>query len=249
IGALIGRYAGRIAYGRCSVDGAELALSTNKGLHHLHGGFNGFDRILWDAEILCEPPRLVLRHTSPAGTEGYPGTLSTQVTYTLTNDALRVDYAATTDATTPVNLTQHSYFNLSGHASGDVLRHTLRIEADGIIELGQNSIPTGRILPVAGTPFDFRETKRLDEDIHVAHPQLDLAKGYDHNWILAANNGKPNVVLSEAVSGRRLEIYTTQPGIQVYTANYFAGSVAGKGGSVYPMHAGIALETQHFPDS
>ena len=248
-GAIIGRYAGGIAAGRLSVDGADVILAANNGANHLHGGVNGFDRALWAAEVRDAPTRLVLRHISPAGDEGYPGTLSIQVTYTLTNGALRVEYVATTDATTPVNLTQHTYFNLSGHASGDVLAHTLQIEADAILELDPESIPTGRFLPVAGTPFDFREARRIAEGIDAVHPQLELAKGYDHNWILKATDGRPNVVLTEAVSGRRLEIYTTQPGIQVYTANYLDGSVSGKGGPVYRKHAGIALETQHFPDS
>lgn len=248
-GAIVGRYAGRIANGRCSIDGSEIILTTNNGGNHLHGGVEGFDRALWSAGFAEEAARLTLSYVSPDGDEGYPGTLSVEVTYTLTEDALEIEYTATTDEPTIVNLTQHSYFNLSGQADADVLGHELRIRGDAILELDPDSIPTGALLPVAGTPFDFRESKRLGQDIDAADAQLELARGYDHNWVLSQASGEPAVVLSEPVSGRRLEVYTTQPGIQVYTANYLDGSIEGKRGQVYRKHAGIALETQHFPDS
>ena len=248
-GAIVGRYAGRIAKGRFSLDGSEITLATNNGGNHLHGGTHGFDRAVWSATYTEQPARLILSHTSPDGDEGYPGTLSVQVSYTLTEDALRIEYVANTDQATIVNLTQHSYFNLAGHGDGDVLGHELQVRGDAILELDERSIPTGTLLPVSGTPFDFREAKRIGQDIDAADAQLLMARGYDHNWVLRAESTEPVVVLTEPVSGRRMEVYTTQPGIQVYTANYLDGSVTGKGGQVYNKHAGIALETQHFPDS
>ena len=248
-GAIVGRYAGRIANGRFSIDGVHIDLVVNNGGNHLHGGVEGFDRVVWSARRFAEPDRLTLSHVSPDGDEHYPGTLSVEITYTLAEDALHIDYTATTDKPTIVNLTQHSYFNLSGQADTDVLGHELQIRGDAILELAPDSIPTGKTLPVAGTPFDFREAKRIGQDIDTADAQLALAKGYDHNWVLDQTNGEPAVVLAEPVSGRRLEVYTTQPGVQVYTANYLDGSIVGKGGQVYRKHAGIALETQHFPDS
>lgn len=248
-GAIVGRYAGRIANGRFSIDGSEITLATNKGGNHLHGGVEGFDRAVWSASIAEGQSRLTLSHVSPDGDEGYPGTLSVEVTYTLTEDALQIVYTAATDKPTIVNLTQHSYFNLAGQDSGDVLGHGLRVEADSILEVDEASIPTGRQLPVSNTPFDFRLAKPIGRDIDAGHPQLEIAKGYDHTFVLAGESREPAVELVEPVSGRRLEVYTTQPGVQVYTANYLDGSIEGKGGQVYRKHAGIALETQHFPDS
>lgn len=248
-GAIVGRYAGRIANGRFTIDETGITLATNNGGNHLHGGVEGFDRVLWSASVSEDPARLVLTHTSPDGHEGYPGALSVQVTYELTDDALRIEYAATTDRATIINLTQHSYFNLAGHSSGDVLEHGLQVRADSILELDGASIPTGRRLPATNTPFDFRQAKPIGRDIDASHPQLALAEGYDHTFVLADEDREPAVVLTEPVSGRRLEVYTTQPGVQVYTSNYLDGSITGKGGQVYRKHAGIALETQHFPDS
>ena len=248
-GALVGRYAGRIAGGRCSVDGAEITLATNNGGNHLHGGVEGFDRVVWSASFSEDPDRLTLSHVSPDGDEGYPGTLSVEVTYTLTDDALDIEYAASTDKTTILNLTQHSYFNLAGQSSGDVLGHELQVRADSILEVDEASIPTGRRLPVSNTPFDFQQARPIGRDIDASHRQLDIAKGYDHTFVLADEGREPVVILTDPASGRRLEVYTTQPGIQVYTANYLDGSIEGKGGQVYRKHAGIALETQHFPDS
>lgn len=248
-GAIVGRYAGRIANGRCSIDGSEINLATNNGGNHLHGGVAGFDRTLWAASFSEDPARLSLSHTSPDGDEGYPGELSVQVTYTLSDDALLVEYVATTDAPTILNLTQHTYFNLAGQDGGDVLDHELQVRAESILEIDEGSIPTGSMLPLVGTPFDFREPKRIGRDIGEAHTQLELAKGYDHTFVLDRDSGEPAIVYTDPASGRRLEIHTTQPGVQVYTANYLDGSIEGKGGQVYDKHAGIALETQHFPDS
>ena len=248
-GAIIGRYAGRIAKGRCTIDGAEITLATNNGDNHLHGGVAGFDRAVWSADSSALPARLLLKHVSPEGDEGYPGTLSVGVTYMLTEDALSIEYAANTDKPTILNLTQHSYFNLSGRDDADVLGHELQIRGDVILELGENSIPTGALLPVAGSPFDFRQARQIGRDIDAGDSRLTIAGGYDHSWVLAEAGEEATVVLVEPVSGRRLEVYTTQPGIQVYTANDLDGGIEGKGGSRYEKHAGVALETQHFPDS
>lgn len=248
-GAIVGRYAGRIANGGFWLDGTHYTLVTNNGENHLHGGIYGFDRALWSAETSDSPARLLLRHVSSGGDEGYPGTLWVQVIYTLSDDALHVDYSATTDAPTVVNLTQHTYFNLAGMGGTDVLGHELRVKADEILELGEGSIPTGRRLSVSETPFDFRVPKPIGRDIGAAHPQLTIAGGYDHTWILTRIGNEPDIVMSEPSSGRCLEIHTTEPGVQVYTGNNLDGSVAGKAGERYAKHSGVALETQHFPDS
>lgn len=248
-GAVVGRYAGRIARGRLLLDGTTFSLETNNGENHLHGGQRGFDRAVWSATVSESPARLVLEHVSPDGDEGYPGELSVQVTYTLSEDSLHVEYRATTDAPTVVNLTQHTYFNLTGRGGTDVLRHELQVLADSILELGEGSIPTGSRLPVSGTAFDFREPKTIGRGIGDPHPQLLLANGYDHNWVLNGNHSEPVIALSDPDSGRRLEVITTQPGVQIYTANYLDGSIVGKRGERYAKHAGVALETQHFPDA
>lgn len=248
-GAIVGRYAGRIGKGKFSLDGTQYTLATNNGDNHLHGGIVGFDRAVWSVEVSESPARLVLRHVSPDGDEGYPGTLSVQVTYTLSDDALYVEYVATADAPTIINLTQHTYFNLAGLAVRDVLGHELRVRADAILELGEGSIPTGSRLSVFETPFDFREPKVVGRDIGVSNRQLQIPGGYDHTWILTGIGEGPDIVLSEPTSGRRLEIFSDQPGVQIYMGNYLDGSIIGKGGERYAKYAGIALETQHFPDS
>jgi aldose 1-epimerase len=252
-GAIVGRYANRIARGRFELDGSRYRLSVNDEPHHLHGGTRGFDRVVWE----CEPFRddrgegLALRHTSPDGDQGYPGTLEVEVRYVLTgNDGLEVDYRATTDTPTPVNLTQHSYFNLAGAGTGDILGHELTIEADAFTPVDCTLIPTGRIVPVTDTVFDFRTPVAIGARICDPDPQLQYAGGYDHNFVLHRETpglrGAARVV--EPATGRTLEVSTTQPGVQFYSGNQLDG-IAGRGGRRYGRRSGFCLETQHFPDS
>jgi aldose 1-epimerase len=249
-GALVGRYANRIADGRFSLDGRDYALERNDGPNHLHGGSSGFHRALWDVE-----PRdsdagacAVLRHTSPPGDGGYPGTLTVRVTYTLTHeDALIIDYHATTDAPTPVNLTQHSYFNLAGAGPGDILDHELRLNARAFTPIDAVLIPTGEIRGVDGTPFDFTTPARIGSRIDGADEQLARCGGYDHNFVLE-RDGEAELSFAARLldpgSGRTLTVLTTEPGIQLYSGNALE-TAAGD----YGRRAGLTLETQHFPDS
>jgi aldose 1-epimerase len=253
-GALIGRYGNRIARGAFTLDGRTYRLATNDGAHHLHGGERGFDKVLWQAQPFerADGRGLVLRYTSPAGEEGYPGTLHARVTYTLTDAAeLAVDYHATTDAATPVNLTHHSYFNLAGAHGGDILDHELTIAASAYTPVDGTLVPTGEIAPVAGTPFDFRTPMAIGARIDAGHVQLRNALGYDHNWVLDGDGGA--LALAARVvhpgTGRTLEVRTTEPGVQFYSGNFLDGSIAGKGGRAYGPRTGFCLETQHFPDS
>jgi aldose 1-epimerase len=255
-GALIGRYANRIAHGRFTLDGHTYMLATNDGPNSLHGGLKGFDKRVWDAAPFQAPGRrgLVLQYTSPNGEEGYPGTLHVTVRYTLTDDdRLIVDYHATTDRATPVNLTQHSYFNLAGAGHGDVLKHVVMINADAFTPIDSTLIPTGEIRSVAGTPFDFRKPTAIGARIDEPDPQLRYGHGYDHNFVLHRLPGDTAVSLAarvyEPASGRVMEIYTDQPGLQFYSGNYLDGTLKGKGGAVYGRRSGFAMETQHFPDS
>lgn len=256
-GALIGRYGNRIADGQFSLDGETHSLATNDGDNHLHGGQQGFDRVLWQAEPFenHEGAGLVLSHTSEDGEEGYPGRLETQVTYTLTDaDELIVDYRATTDKATPVNLTQHSYFNLEGEGSGSILDHRLMIDAEAFTPVDDTLIPTGEIRSVEGTPFDFTQPTPIGERIEQDNEQLAFGRGYDHNFVLAekATSSSDPVLAArvwEPESGRLLEISTTEPGIQFYSGNFLAGDLTGKQGQAYEHRSGFALETQHFPDS
>ncbi|MFC3282208.1 aldose epimerase family protein [Litchfieldella rifensis] len=256
-GALIGRYGNRIAGGQFSLNGETHALATNDGSNHLHGGDQGFDKVLWQAEPFDndEGAGLVLSYASEDGEEGYPGSLETQVTYTLTDaDELIVDYRATTDKATPVNLTQHSYFNLEGEGRGSILDHQLLINADSFTPVDHTLIPTGEIRPVVGTPFDFTAPTAIGERIEQDNEQLVFGKGYDHNFVIAdgATSGDEPVLAArvwEPKSGRLLEIATTEPGLQFYSGNFLAGDLIGKRGQAYEHRSGFALETQHFPDS
>ncbi|MFC4425059.1 aldose epimerase family protein [Deinococcus navajonensis] len=252
-GALIGRYANRIAGGRFTLDGRSYALGRNNGPNALHGGEGGFDHRLWQANpsIGESGPALTLHYTSPDGEEGYPGQLDVTVRYELgLPGQLEISYEATCDAPTIVNLTNHTYWNLCAEASRDILDHELRVEADRVTFINENLIPVSQE-PVEGTPFDFREWQRLGESLqqHRAHPQLQYPGGYDHNFVLRSGDGlRLAAQLREPQSGRRLDVLTTQPGLQVYTGNFLGGH-RGKGGQAYEQHWGLCLETQHFPDS
>lgn len=253
-GALIGRYGNRIAKGKFSLDGKTYSLDQNNFGNHLHGGSHGFDKRVWAIREEDSPKGVALKLTyrSPDGEEGYPGNLEATVIYTLTDDnTLEIDYRATTDEKTIVNLTNHAYFNLGGTRSPDILSHELMIDADHIIPVDKTLIPSGPFMPVKGTPFDFTSPvaigKRIDDD----HEQIRYGIGYDHCWVLnpATDSLRLAATLYEPQSGRRMEVFTTEPGIQFYSGNFLDGSLTGKSGSVYRHRSGLCLETQHFPDS
>lgn len=254
-GALVGRYANRIAHARFQLDGTSYELACNDPPNALHGGRQGFNRALWRAEIGENggAPVLVLRHVSPDGDEGYPGTLTVEVRYALgADDALRIDYIATTDRPTVVNLTSHPYFNLAGEGSGDVYGHELMIAADAFTPVDAGLIPTGEIRPVAGTPFDFRAAAPIGRNIRAADQQILRSGGFDHNFVLrSADAGALRLaaVVREPRSGRVLEVSTTEPGVQLYSGNSLDSTRPGAAGRPYRQGDGFCLETQHFPDS
>jgi len=255
MGAVVGRYANRIADAKFSINNVEYALARNNGNNAIHGGLIGFDKKVWGAEFLStsDSAQLTLKTVSPDGEEGYPGQVNAQVVYTLNDqNQLIIDYSATTDKTTIINLTNHAYFNLEGHAFGNILEHEIMINADRYTPVDSESIPTGEIADVANTPLDFRTAKTIGQDIDSAHQQIQFGSGFDHNFVI--NHAAPgDVSLAAAVyapgSGRTLNVYTDQPGMQFYTGNFLNGRLVGKGDTVYGHRAAFCLETQHFPDS
>lgn len=253
-GALVGRYANRIAEGKFSLDGEEFKLVQNNGKNHIHGGTKGFDKVIWDAKPIEDSDRvsLELTYTSKDMEEGYPGNLDCVVTYSLNqNNELQVTYRATTDRKTIVNLTQHSYFNLSGDFAKPILDHELMILADEFVPVDEILIPTGEYAPVANTPFDFNSPKKIGQDIEDSHEQIQIGNGYDHSWVLRDYDSKIRLVSSiyHPETGRVLEIFTTEPGMQLYTGNFLDGTLPAKDGGTYARRTGFCLETQHHPDS
>jgi len=254
LGAIVGRYGNRIAKGKFTMDGKEYQLTVNSGTNHLHGGTKGFDKVLWKAEPVESKtdPALKLTYVSKDGEEGYPGTVTVTVTYTVTKDnELRIDYEGTTDKTTILNPTHHSYFNLTGDFTKKILDHELMIKADTLTPVDANLIPSGELKKVEGTPFDFRKPEKIGARINEKDEQLRFGIGYDHNWVL--NDYNKNVRLSAAVydsqSGRYMEVLTDQPGLQFYSGNFLDGSAKGKDGILYAHRTGLCLEAQLFPDS
>jgi len=255
-GAIVGRYGNRIAKGQFTLDGRLFQLATNNGPNHLHGGVKGFDKVVWQAEPFERDGRVgvVYSHTSPDGDEGYPGAVTVRVTYTLTpRDELIVDYEATTDKATPINLSQHTYWNLHGGGKGDILDHQLTLDASAFTPVDSTLSPTGEIVSLAGTPFDFHTATSIGARIARPNVQLRYGRGYDHNWVLdgvgSTGDLKHAARVVDPVTGRTLDISTVEPGIQFYSGNFLDGTITGKGGRVYGHRAALCLETQHFPDS
>ena len=255
-GCVVGRYANRIARGRFTLDGVTYQLACNDGPNHLHGGEVGFDKCVWSSSVRESDqgePVLDLSLTSPDGDQGYPGTLRVRVSYTLTDaNALRIDYEATTDAPTILNLTNHSYFNLSAGQQATVLDYELRLDADRYTPVDDTLIPTGELAPVAGTPLDFRSPRLIGARIEADHPQMRIAGGYDHNFVIngAAGTLRLAARVVDPTSGRVMTVRTTEPGVQLYSANFLPlEGLPGKRGLTYGPRAALCLETQHFPDS
>jgi len=253
-GAVVGRYGNRIAGGRFILDGKTYQLSVNRPPNHLHGGVIGFEKVVWDAEGIVGEDRvgLKLHYGSKDGEEGYPGNLDATVCYWLTNNnELRIEYSATTDQPTPINLTNHSYFNLAGAGTGDILGHELMLAADRFTPVDQTLIPTGELRPVAATPFDFTKPMLIGARVDADDQQIKYGGGYDHNFVFSRWDGKLRLVgtLYDPKSGRLMEMLTTEPGVQFYCGNFLNDNDVGKGGKRYGRRSGLCLETQHFPDS
>lgn len=252
-GALVGRYGNRIAKGQFKLDGKTYKLAVNDGANSLHGGLKGFDKVVWTGrEVPGGDPSLELTYLSKDGEEGYPGNLTQKVTYTLTAaNELKIDYAATTDKDTVVNVTNHSYFNLAGQGKGDILGHVMQLNASKITPVDAGLIPTGELKSVEGTPFDFRQPTAIGARIGADDEQIKRGGGYDHNFVIDGEAGTLRLAarVTEPASGRVMEVSTTEPGVQFYTGNFLDGTVKGKGGNAYAKRTGFCLETQHFPDS
>ena len=253
-GCIAGRYANRIADGKFRLNGTEHILAQNDAGNHLHGGITGFDKVVWQAQedVNDDDKRLILSYLSKDGEEGYPGNLSVTVIYTLTDtNELRIDYSAAVDKITVVNLTNHAYFNLAGAGCGNILNHDLMIHADQFTPTDRRLIPTGDLKSVKGTPMDFTRPRKIGARIDQNYEQLRLAKGYDQNWVLNKNEGILGLAarVSEPESGRIMEVFTTQPGIQFYSGNFLGNQINGRAGQKYNHRGGFCLETQHFPDS
>ncbi|MDZ4747602.1 MAG: aldose epimerase family protein [Saprospiraceae bacterium] len=253
IGCIVGRFANRIAYGKFSLAGKEISLDCNLPPHHIHGGLKNFGRVVWSSKEIQEEKGVgvLFRHLSPDGDEGYPGNLKVEIKYFLGHDnTLSFEYFATTDKDTIINLTQHSYFNLNG-GKRDVLDHELAIFADHFLPVDESMIPTGEIQNVSETPFDFRKQKRVGRDIEMNDAQLTIGHGYDHCWVLKNPYGQMHhaATLHDRSSGRKMDVYTDEPGVQLYTANFLESNVSGKNKGALAPRAGLCLETQHFPDS
>ena len=255
-GTVVGRYANRIAGGRFTLDGTRYALATNDGPNHLHGGVTGFDKQLYAARAVTTPDGVGVRFsmTSPDGDEGYPGAVRFSVRYLLgDDDRVVIDFQATTTRPTPFNPSQHTYWNLAGSRATDILGHELLVHADHFTPVDATLIPTGAVAPLEGTPFDFRSPTRIGAGISANDAQLLIGRGYDHNYVLRTAGGRGDLThaatLRDPLTGRQLEVHTTEPGMQLYTGNYLGPALRGKGGRNYGRHAGVCLETQHFPDS
>lgn len=253
-GCVVGRVGNRIANGQFSIGGEVYQLAQNNGPNALHGGLKGFDKAVWKARVVSrgDEPAVKFSHVSPDGDEGYPGRLECSVTYTLTADnKLVLDYEAESDAVTPVNLTNHSYFNLRGQGNGDILDHVLSLNAPWYTPVNETLIPTGEILSVKGTPFDFTSPHVIGDRIDADHPQIEFGGGYDHNFVFHHPRGVLSVAgqVYEPDTGREMTVFTTEPGVQFYAGNFLDGTLTGKDGKVYEYRYGFCLETQHFPDS
>ncbi|MGD0868129.1 MAG: aldose epimerase family protein [Bryobacteraceae bacterium] len=250
-GALVGRYGNRIGHARFTLDGKTYTLPVNNGENSLHGGDRGFDKYVWTPKELSDGG-LQLTILSPDGDQGYPGNLHVTVAYHLTAaNEVKIDYSATTDKDTVVNLTNHAYYNLKGAGNGDILGHVMMLNASKFTPVDAGLIPTGELKPVAGTPFDFTKPTAIGARINQDDEQLKLGKGYDHNWVIDRKGASLSLAarVEEPTTGRVMEVLTTEPGIQFYTGNFLDGTLTGKGGKVYPMRAAFCLETQHYPDS
>ncbi|MGI9458201.1 MAG: aldose epimerase family protein [Aeoliella sp.] len=252
IGSVVGRYGNRIANGKFSLGGVEYTLAQNDGSNSLHGGLKGFDKAIWGVDRIDSARSITLSHISPNSDEGFPGEVEVSVVYTLTDEnELRIEYRGVTDKATPLNLTNHAYFNLAGHGSGDILGHVVEIDASEITPVNDSLIPTGELQSVAGTPFDLRRATVIGDRIDANDEQIRRAGGYDHNWVLDGEGAGPVLAarVFEPGSGRILEVLTEEPGLQFYTGNFLDGKLTGKNSVVYRRRAGFCMETQHFPDS